>query len=190
MCVCGGPPELPVVTLARPEVRNAFNAELIAELTAALTELAQTPRLRMLVLTAEGETFCAGADFHWMRGQQSASTRGKPARRAQGIRPLPHAVQLSLSDDCAGAGERFWRRRGAGGLLRYRGDGRKRGAGVQRGANRTDPGDDLAVRDPQDRRGTRARIVFNGDAACRPARVWRSVLPAAWRGRTRWTTRW
>lgn len=57
------------VTLARPEVRNAFNAELIAELTRVFTGFAGEPAeaLRGVVLAGEGPAFCAGADVHWMR---------------------------------------------------------------------------------------------------------------------------
>ena len=55
------------ITLNRPEVRNAFNDEVIAELTQAFTELGQHPHVRVIVLAAEGPAFCAGADLNWMR---------------------------------------------------------------------------------------------------------------------------
>ncbi len=55
------------VTLNRPDVRNAFNAELIAELTEAFTALGQDAALRAIVLAAEGKAFCAGADLNWMK---------------------------------------------------------------------------------------------------------------------------
>ncbi|MDP2680740.1 MAG: enoyl-CoA hydratase/isomerase family protein [Rhodoferax sp.] len=55
------------VTLNRPEVRNAFNDEVIAELTQAFTELGQDAQVRAIVLAAEGTAFCAGADLNWMR---------------------------------------------------------------------------------------------------------------------------
>ncbi|PKO61959.1 MAG: enoyl-CoA hydratase [Betaproteobacteria bacterium HGW-Betaproteobacteria-18] len=55
------------VTLNRPEVRNAFNDEVIAELTLAFTRLGQAPQVRAIVLAAEGTAFCAGADLNWMR---------------------------------------------------------------------------------------------------------------------------
>jgi methylglutaconyl-CoA hydratase len=61
------------VTLARPDVRNAFDAELISEVTRALRVLADDQQLRVLVLAAEGNVFCAGADFHWMSGLKRAS---------------------------------------------------------------------------------------------------------------------
>jgi methylglutaconyl-CoA hydratase len=61
--------EVARVTLARPEVRNAFNAELIGELRAAFETLSAEPpaTLRGVVLAGEGGVFCAGADVEWMR---------------------------------------------------------------------------------------------------------------------------
>ena len=55
------------VTLNRPEVRNAFNDDVIAELTLAFNQLGQDARVRAIVLQATGPAFCAGADLHWMR---------------------------------------------------------------------------------------------------------------------------
>ena len=55
------------VTLNRPDVRNAFNDEVIAELTHAFTELGARDDVRCIVLSAEGTAFCAGADLNWMR---------------------------------------------------------------------------------------------------------------------------
>jgi methylglutaconyl-CoA hydratase len=55
------------VTLNRPEVRNAFNDRLIAELADAFTRLGDNPAVRAIVLMANGPAFCAGADLNWMR---------------------------------------------------------------------------------------------------------------------------
>lgn len=55
------------VSLNRPEVRNAFNAQMIAELTEAFQDLAKQDRLRAVVLEGEGASFSAGADANWMR---------------------------------------------------------------------------------------------------------------------------
>src|SRR3989441_7785264 len=52
------------VTLARPERRNAFDAELIAELTRAFADVGDA---RAVVLSGEGQSFCAGADVEWQR---------------------------------------------------------------------------------------------------------------------------
>jgi methylglutaconyl-CoA hydratase len=56
------------VVLSRPEVRNAFNADLIARLRAAFESLAADPGVRAIVLSGAGKTFCGGADVQWMRG--------------------------------------------------------------------------------------------------------------------------
>jgi methylglutaconyl-CoA hydratase len=55
------------VTLARPEVHNAFDETLIAELTRALKALDADPAVRVVVLAGEGRSFCAGADLTWMQ---------------------------------------------------------------------------------------------------------------------------
>lgn len=62
------------LALARPEVRNAFDATMVQELTAALGELARWPveQARALLLEGEGEVFCAGADLAGMRAQAQA----------------------------------------------------------------------------------------------------------------------
>ncbi len=61
------------VTLNRPEVRNAFNESLIAELTATFGVLGQDHTLRGVVLAAEGKAFCAGADLNWMKAMAGYS---------------------------------------------------------------------------------------------------------------------
>ena len=55
------------ITLSRPDVRNAFNDEVIAELKTAFTEAGLAVDVRCVVLAAEGPAFCAGADLNWMR---------------------------------------------------------------------------------------------------------------------------
>ena len=59
-------PPFVTVTLNRPDVRNAFNAQLIADLTAWAIEAAQTHGIRAAVIRGEGKTVCAGADVNWM----------------------------------------------------------------------------------------------------------------------------
>ncbi len=54
------------ITLNRPEVRNAFNDELIGELTAWAESAAADSGLRVAVLAGAGPVFCAGADLAWM----------------------------------------------------------------------------------------------------------------------------
>jgi methylglutaconyl-CoA hydratase len=52
------------VTLTRPETRNAFDAELIAQLSEAFVDVGKA---RAVVLAGDGPSFCAGADVEWMR---------------------------------------------------------------------------------------------------------------------------
>lgn len=56
------------VTLARPDVRNAFNADVIRDLREAFTNLGHDAGIRAVVLAGEGKSFCGGADINWMRG--------------------------------------------------------------------------------------------------------------------------
>ena len=55
------------ITLTRPEVRNAFNDEVIQQLKAAFETVGARDDVRAVVLAAEGPAFCAGADLNWMR---------------------------------------------------------------------------------------------------------------------------
>lgn len=55
------------LTLARPEVGNAFNEVMIAELTEAFAFIDADSTIRVVVMAAEGKHFCTGADLSWMR---------------------------------------------------------------------------------------------------------------------------
>ena len=59
--------------LNRPELHNAFDASLIAELTSALEQVGSDPGVRVVVLEGAGASFSAGADLNWMRGMAAAS---------------------------------------------------------------------------------------------------------------------
>jgi methylglutaconyl-CoA hydratase len=61
------------VLLDRPQVHNAFDDALIADLTATLASLDADASVRAVVLTGAGSTFSAGADLNWMRGMVAAS---------------------------------------------------------------------------------------------------------------------
>jgi len=56
-----------VVTLNRPDLHNAFNETLIAELTEVLNVLDADDAVRAVVLAGNGKSFCAGADLNWMK---------------------------------------------------------------------------------------------------------------------------
>lgn len=59
--------------LNRPERHNALNDELIREVTEAAQQLDADPKVRVVVLTGAGESFCAGGDLKWMQGILSLS---------------------------------------------------------------------------------------------------------------------
>lgn len=61
------------VWLNRPDVRNAFNDGVIAELHDTFTQLGTDTRLRAIVLGGHGKAFCAGADLSWMRAMADYS---------------------------------------------------------------------------------------------------------------------
>ncbi|WP_449041682.1 crotonase/enoyl-CoA hydratase family protein [Paracoccus sp. (in: a-proteobacteria)] len=68
--------------LARPDKHNALSAQMIEELTAAAAQLGADPAVRVVVLAAEGKSFCAGGDLGWMQQQMAADadTRRAGAR--------------------------------------------------------------------------------------------------------------
>ena len=55
------------ISLNRPEVHNAFDETMIQSLTNALESLAESGKVRVLILSGAGKSFCAGADLNWMR---------------------------------------------------------------------------------------------------------------------------
>lgn len=61
------------ITLNRPEVHNALNDVMIAELTAAIKAAEKELSTRYLFISGEGKSLCAGADIHWMRQAASNS---------------------------------------------------------------------------------------------------------------------
>lgn len=55
------------IILKRPDVRNAFNPEMISEITTAFQKLQTLDSVRAVVIKGEGKAFCAGADLNWMK---------------------------------------------------------------------------------------------------------------------------
>jgi methylglutaconyl-CoA hydratase len=56
-----------IIWMNRPDMRNAFNETMIAEMTQALAALDADPAVRAVVLAGHGPAFCAGADLNWMK---------------------------------------------------------------------------------------------------------------------------
>jgi methylglutaconyl-CoA hydratase len=80
------------VTLSRPEVRNAFGAELIANLHDAFRDVGDA---RAVLLAGEGSSFCAGADVEWMRAAVELSYE-ENVQDARRLRQMLESI-----DECA-----------------------------------------------------------------------------------------
>ena len=79
------------VTLNRPEVRNAFNDEVISELTALFAALAEREEVRCIVLAGNGPAFCAGADLNWMK-RMAGYTRDENVADAAALAHMLKAI--------------------------------------------------------------------------------------------------
>jgi methylglutaconyl-CoA hydratase len=96
-----------LVTLARPEARNAFDAELIRELTFAFADVGDA---RAVVLEGEGPSFCAGADVEWMRSsidltyQQNVEDALKLRAMLRAIDECPAPVAARIQGHALGGG--------------------------------------------------------------------------------------
>ena len=102
-------PDGPVlrITLARPERRNAFDAELIRELTEAFADVGDA---RVVVLAGEGESFCAGADIDWQRSaidlsyEENVEDAQRLYRMLETIDSCPAPVVARIQGYCLGGG--------------------------------------------------------------------------------------
>jgi methylglutaconyl-CoA hydratase len=100
------------VTLDRPEVRNAFNAELIAALRDAFDRLSVEPpaSLRAVVLAGEGKAFCAGADIEWQRAamglsmEENEADAGRLQEMLTAIDECPVPVVAAVHGSALGGG--------------------------------------------------------------------------------------
>jgi methylglutaconyl-CoA hydratase len=71
------------IKLNRPKVHNAFDDQLVADLTAALVDAELDANVRCVILTGAGNSFSAGADLNWMRGMAKA---GEAENREDALR--------------------------------------------------------------------------------------------------------
>lgn len=98
------------VTLNRPEVRNAFNEGLIAELQDIFTRLGSDERCRVIVLQAHGKSFCAGADLNWMKSmanftkEENIADSRKMALMLNTIYACPKPVIAKVQGDAYAGG--------------------------------------------------------------------------------------
>lgn len=97
------------ITLNRPEVYNAFNEELSAELIDALKKTAKDDSIRVVVLTASGKAFCSGQDLQDVKKADGVRSLGDSVIRRYnpmilGIREMPKPIICRLNGVAAGAG--------------------------------------------------------------------------------------
>ena len=85
------PSGIALVWLNRPDVRNAFNETMIAELTDALRAVDGDAGMRAMVLAARGPAFCAGADLNWMK-KMSGYTFEQNRADALGLARMLHTL--------------------------------------------------------------------------------------------------
>lgn len=102
--------EISRVVLNRPEVRNAFNEVLIAELDNAFDNLGADEQCRVIVLQANGKSFCAGADLNWMKSmanysrQENIDDSLKMAKMLNKIYSCPKPVICRIQGDAYAGG--------------------------------------------------------------------------------------
>lgn len=98
------------LTLNRPEKHNAMSGKMLEELTSAALQLGQDDSVRVVILTGEGKSFCAGGDLGWMRAQRDMDpeTRGKEARKLaemlQALNTLPKPLIGRVQGNVFGGG--------------------------------------------------------------------------------------
>jgi methylglutaconyl-CoA hydratase len=96
--------------LSRPEVRNAFNDALIADIAQAFADIEASPDTRVVVVAARGPAFCAGADLNWMRSMaafghaENHADALKVARMFQAVHSCSRPVIARVQGDAFGGG--------------------------------------------------------------------------------------
>ena len=102
--------EIVYVTLNRPEVRNAFNEGLISELQDVFNKLGADDRCRVIVLQANGKSFCTGADLNWMKSmanftkEENIADSRKMALMLNTIYSCPKPVIAKVQGDAYAGG--------------------------------------------------------------------------------------
>jgi len=101
------------VSFCRPEIHNAFNSTMINELYDLFTKLKIDKDIRVIVLTGEGKSYCAGADLNWMRAvvnysfEQNLKESLELAALFRLIYEFPHPVIGRINGAAIGGGTGF-----------------------------------------------------------------------------------
>ncbi|MER6473834.1 enoyl-CoA hydratase/isomerase family protein [Streptomyces collinus] len=91
------------VVIRNPAKRNAMTAAMWRSLPPLLQELAADPRVRALVLTGEGGTFCAGADISSLRGS-AAEAQSLAVAAEEALAAFPKPTLAAVRGHCVGGG--------------------------------------------------------------------------------------
>ncbi len=99
-----------IVTLVRPDLHNAFNEEMIEEITRAFEDVGRDAGVRVVVLAGEGKSFCAGADINWMKRMvgysfdENVADARKLSAMLRTIRECPKPVIARVHGSAYGGG--------------------------------------------------------------------------------------
>ena len=98
------------VILNRPRVNNAYNSDMIQGLTEAINELSSNPKIKAIVLRANGRHFQAGADLEWIKQisklslKQNIQISENTSKAVLGLNSCPKPTLALVNGGCIGGG--------------------------------------------------------------------------------------
>ena len=99
-----------MIAMNRPQVHNAFDEAMICELIEAFRDLGADDTVRVIIIAAEGKSFCAGADLNWMKRaaeydeDQNREDAGELALMLNAIYACPKPVIARVQGNAFGGG--------------------------------------------------------------------------------------